>query len=721
MLGKSAWIIGGSGVVSVAAVAGLVYQLYVRSPELSGTGKTAGSDSSASKIAPKPIVKFPAGGKTEKEQTPQADKNAPQADKKVAGVTDQQTQKPVAATKRDTGKPDTGKPDASTSASQSAKGDPKTQPVGRSPSFDVVRVEPSGESVIAGRAEPGAEVVVLNKGKPFAKAKADNNGQFVVVAKPLKPGAHQLQLRSRSKNKTTNSDQAVAVSVPKPGGKEVIVALTEPDKPTVILSDSGKTPAASDKPETAGKQPGAGQKPDKKVAALPGAGTPAASGPAPVRIRIVEAEQKGGFFVSGRGGPGGRVRLYLNGSFIAEVQTGNKGNWSMRISRGMSAGKYTVRADQVEGDSGKVLSRAEVPFEYPVVVAAARPVKPAAKDTAATASPPSANASASASAVAKKPSADKPVAIAANNNKPGQSAEASGVAKTATSPVQPGANASRPAEKVAARKPADPASPAAPSSGPQSQSPATGAKPPERTARATAEKSNAAGSGAAQSGAAPSAAKKEVSQLAGRKPDGAPAPAATSSGKATPNGTAVASGNSAGESVSPSKSGVERKVAARQTGATPAARDAGTAAAQKPSTVKEPAAKSKVDSKASDVAKVVAKVAASGETGVKTSGKTGILKLPAPAPAAHIVIERLTTASVAKGDSLWRISRKMLGRGIRYTQIYAANTDQIRNPALIYPGQVIVVPLGKGTDTGKGKDAGNSAGTGDAAKPAAKP
>lgn len=60
-----------------------------------------------------------------------------------------------------------------------------------------------------------------------------------------------------------------------------------------------------------------------------------------------------------------------------------------------------------------------------------------------------------------------------------------------------------------------------------------------------------------------------------------------------------------------------------------------------------------------------------------------------------MVVERLTTANVAKGDSLWRISRTMLGQGIRYTQIYAANTNQIRNPNLIYPGQVLVVPLEK--------------------------
>ncbi len=47
---------------------------------------------------------------------------------------------------------------------------------------------------------------------------------------------------------------------------------------------------------------------------------------------------------------------------------------------------------------------------------------------------------------------------------------------------------------------------------------------------------------------------------------------------------------------------------------------------------------------------------------------------------------------VQPGHSLWRISRNTYGRGVRYTVIYAANRDQIRDPALIYPGQVFTLP-----------------------------
>ncbi len=47
---------------------------------------------------------------------------------------------------------------------------------------------------------------------------------------------------------------------------------------------------------------------------------------------------------------------------------------------------------------------------------------------------------------------------------------------------------------------------------------------------------------------------------------------------------------------------------------------------------------------------------------------------------------------VQPGNSLWRIARRAYGRGVQYTIIYEANADQIRDPDLIYPGQIFEVP-----------------------------
>ena len=47
---------------------------------------------------------------------------------------------------------------------------------------------------------------------------------------------------------------------------------------------------------------------------------------------------------------------------------------------------------------------------------------------------------------------------------------------------------------------------------------------------------------------------------------------------------------------------------------------------------------------------------------------------------------------VEPGNSLWRLARRLYGEGILYSVIYDANQDQIRDPDLIYPGQIFLAP-----------------------------
>jgi len=49
-------------------------------------------------------------------------------------------------------------------------------------------------------------------------------------------------------------------------------------------------------------------------------------------------------------------------------------------------------------------------------------------------------------------------------------------------------------------------------------------------------------------------------------------------------------------------------------------------------------------------------------------------------------------AIIRGGDNLWSIASRVYGSGYRYTTIYRANSEQIRNPDLIYPGQVFELP-----------------------------
>ena len=53
---------------------------------------------------------------------------------------------------------------------------------------------------------------------------------------------------------------------------------------------------------------------------------------------------------------------------------------------------------------------------------------------------------------------------------------------------------------------------------------------------------------------------------------------------------------------------------------------------------------------------------------------------------------KVKTYTVKSGDCLWNIAKKYYGSGAQYTKIYNANKGKIKNPNLIYPGQVLTIP-----------------------------
>lgn len=201
------------------------------------------------------------------------------------------------------------------------------------PTFDVARVEPSGDAVIAGRAAPGATVELLRNGEPHDRAVADQSGQFVMVVPRLPSGTYDLTLRARQPDgKQITSKQSVAVVLEPQATDRPVVALMTPDKPTVVLS-----------------QPGS---------AKPGAASA-------VVVEAVEVDAGGKFHVSGQARPNTAVRLYLNDALVASVTSGADGRFAVTINEGVRPGSYRVRLDEVEANSGKVSARAEVPFNVP--------------------------------------------------------------------------------------------------------------------------------------------------------------------------------------------------------------------------------------------------------------------------------------------------------------------------------------------------------------------
>jgi len=230
------------------------------------------------------------------------------------------------------------------------------------PSFDVVRVEPTGELVVGGRGEPGAGIALLDAGKAIDSVKVAANGQFAMVPEPLKPGSHSLTLSMKlNDGQTLLSSQNIAVDVPELKTGPLLVAKAEPGKPTQLLTPVEANPSAKANP------------------------TPELSGGrAIVAITVVEAEDAGTLYAAGKAAPGATLRLYLNDTFLAPADVGTDASWSLKIARGVVPGQYRVRVDDVDPVTGKVLSRAEVPFDF-----SAKPgAVPVVSQSASTPAPP---------------------------------------------------------------------------------------------------------------------------------------------------------------------------------------------------------------------------------------------------------------------------------------------------------------------------------------------
>jgi nucleoid-associated protein YgaU len=65
---------------------------------------------------------------------------------------------------------------------------------------------------------------------------------------------------------------------------------------------------------------------------------------------------------------------------------------------------------------------------------------------------------------------------------------------------------------------------------------------------------------------------------------------------------------------------------------------------------------------------------------------------PAPAPVVAEPVSAQVTVTVQPGFTLWGIATEQFGEGTMYVQVFEANRSSIKNPDLIYPGQVFTLP-----------------------------
>ena len=240
-------------------------------------------------------------------------------------LTEQEAQKPASQSSASA-------PSAATPARTASEAAKPADPL--VPVFDIVRVEPTGELVVAGRAGGGAQIALLLDGQVWDRAKADGSGQFAMTPPRIPAGPHELSLRAQMPDgKSYDSAQKVAIDVPA-GGGQAVAALLAPNQPAKALL-----------PNMQGVKTAPGQR-------------------APVVIGVVETQPNGAFYVAGQSGPGALVRLYLNDSYVGQGNSTTSGDYSFSVTRGLIPGQYRVRIDEVDSSDNKVLSRAEVVFDY---------------------------------------------------------------------------------------------------------------------------------------------------------------------------------------------------------------------------------------------------------------------------------------------------------------------------------------------------------------------
>lgn len=491
------------------------------------------------------------------------------------------------------------------------------EPAPTAPSFDLVRVESDGTTVIAGRADPGSRVTILLDGRPFETATADGSGAFVAFLQlPVSADPRVLTMR------VGEGAQAV------PSADQIILAPTRLAEAEAAPGKPVETPAQTPQ-APAGEGPGVDE---GEMAKAPGQVEDAA--PAPVQ----EAQ---GSIPPEPTAPGAEATEPVLAEADAGGPDAGKGEDVARPAAGPEAGKDAV--DQ-----------------------AAAPARMAGAD----AQPP-ADVSEKAQVAQMPEPASEPGAV------PSRAADASDTAPEA---------APEAATETAAGTP-QPA--AAGTSAPQDAAATAGAVPKPVTGSPADENAVAEDTGSApETGAAGTAvavlrAGEEGVELI---QPARPAPPEVMNeitldtigyddeGEVLLSGRAKEVGSSVRVYVN------NRPVAELLSD------ESGRWKGQLPNV--DPGVYTLRLDEVDAQGKVVSRI----ETPFRRESPEVLRAGRNPQGESLEETPLIRAVTVQRGDTLWAISRERYGKGILYVKVFEANRDQIRDPDLIYPGQVFTIP-----------------------------
>ncbi|MDE1897261.1 MAG: LysM peptidoglycan-binding domain-containing protein [Rhodospirillales bacterium] len=190
------------------------------------------------------------------------------------------------------------------------------------PSFDIVRVDPQGNAVLAGRAVPGASVTVKDGDTVIGTATADSQGAFVLIpANPLPPGSHEITLSETLPNgQVLSGTQSASISVPG-NGQPALAVVSGPNGSSVVTGQ--------------GPQPGQ------------------------LGMGAVDYDAQGHAVFSGTAPAGANVTVMMDGKTLGTAMADGSGHWHVQAPVPGKSGMITLNATAADGS---IIAPVTVPF-----------------------------------------------------------------------------------------------------------------------------------------------------------------------------------------------------------------------------------------------------------------------------------------------------------------------------------------------------------------------